>query len=204
MTIGLVLGLIELYSISFESRFFPAMKDVYAVATIFFGLILSIMAIWSYSIHITGGIVVIVVATDAFAYFGGNLLGGKIYKGTRPFPKISPKKTWEGCVAGLLFGLLSALLWTQLVLANPSSTTVWMLICIPPFAIAGDVLESFYKRRAGVKDSNEFVTEVPVLRQIEELLGGSGGHGGYLDRLDALSFVMGLYYLLDIVLGITI
>lgn len=196
MAIGFVLALIELFTTTIESRFFPATKDFVTIGTICISILLSIIAIMHYSIYVTGGIIIVTAATDVFAYLGGNLIGGKITK-SKPFPNISPKKTWEGCAFGLVFGLIAAVIWYGSVFENPSKMTLWLYVWIPLFAVFGDVLESYFKRRAGVKDSNEYVVDVPVLKQIEGLLGGANGHGGYLDRLDALSFVMALFFVTD-------
>ena len=200
MTIGLTLALIELFSIALCSRFFPDAKDATAACTLFFSFTLSIIAVWSFPRDLIGGVVVVAVSTDAFAYFGGKFLGGKfvgLTKNSRPFPYVSPNKTWEGTAIGLICGLIAAILWARLVMRG-SYTLLWHFLWMPFAAVFGDLLESFFKRRSGVKDSNDFLTETPVIRQIEGLLGGKGGHGGYLDRLDSFSFITLLLFLADI------
>jgi CDP-diglyceride synthetase len=64
----------------------------------------------------------------------------------------------------------------------------------------GDITESYFKRRFGVKDSNDFIVQAntPVLKQIEGLLGGRNGHGGFYDRLDSLSLVLAVYTLISL------
>jgi phosphatidate cytidylyltransferase len=107
---------------------------------------------------------VITWAADTFAYFAGRALG------KHPLaPHISPKKTWEGSAASMIGSLLVAYAFSY-----------WIKIPLPHlFAMAvlgniagqmGDLLESAYKRSAGVKDSGGLLP----------------GHGGVLDRIDAL------------------
>ena len=116
----------------------------------------------------------------------------------KPFPHISPNKTWEGTFTGVFLGIVAAVLWTNYVLPTATDSLKMCFLWIPLFAVAGDPLESYFKRRAGVKDANDFLLDKPVIGQIEGLLGGQGGHGGYLDRLDSFSFVLFLLVLVDI------
>lgn len=107
---------------------------------------------------------------DVFAYLTGSRIGK-----TKLIPRVSPGKTWEGTAGGVLGALLSGIacfyifdmlgyaLWQWLVFAAICSV----------FAILGDLVESILKRSLGIKDSG---TILP-------------GHGGFLDRFDALLFV---------------
>ncbi len=107
---------------------------------------------------------VIIWVGDSAAYFVGRALG------RHPMaPVLSPKKTWEGTVASILGALLVAVVFTR-----------WLTVPLPHLLAmaavgniagqAGDLLESAYKRSAGVKDSGSLLP----------------GHGGVLDRIDAL------------------
>jgi len=109
-------------------------------------------------------VLVITWIGDTTAYFVGRAIG------KRPLaPVLSPKKTWEGAIAGLLGALLVAVVFAR-----------WLTVPLPHLlAMAtvgniagqtGDLLESAYKRSAGVKDSGSLLP----------------GHGGVLDRIDAL------------------
>jgi phosphatidate cytidylyltransferase len=105
----------------------------------------------------------IVIASDVMGYFGGRMLGGPKF-----WPRLSPKKTWSGTVAGWvgagLVGLIFAVMYAQpLSLILFSALTAFA-------AQMGDIFESAVKRRAGVKDSSNLIP----------------GHGGLLDRFDAL------------------
>ena len=103
-------------------------------------------------------------AADVGAYVVGSTIGRR-----KIAPRISPGKTWEGTIAGFVMAALVVLLWNRPFAGLP----VWSIVAaifIGPVALAGDLLESWMKRRAGVKDSG---TLLP-------------GHGGILDRIDSL------------------
>ena len=108
-------------------------------------------------------LVIVVVMSDVAGYFAGRMIGGPKF-----WPKVSPKKTWSGTVAGWVGAVLVGL---GFVLAGMAG---WgLLILSPVVAFAGqlgDIAESWIKRRAGVKDSSHLIP----------------GHGGLLDRFDAL------------------
>jgi phosphatidate cytidylyltransferase len=111
-------------------------------------------------------------AADVVAYVAGSTIGRR-----RLAPRISPGKTWEGTIAGFV---ASALVVIAIAVTFGLGRTPLLILAIGlgPAALAGDLLESYVKRRAGVKDSG---TILP-------------GHGGVLDRLDSLvaasTFVM--------------
>ena len=108
-------------------------------------------------------LVAVVVASDVLGYFAGRMLGGPKF-----WPAISPKKTWSGTVAGWIGAALVGLV---VVLATGASWALVPLSALVAFAgQMGDILESWVKRRAGVKDSSSLIP----------------GHGGVLDRFDAL------------------
>ena len=122
---------------------------------------------------------------DIFAYLSGKLLGGKIFKKSRPFPKISKNKTWEGTFLGLLMAISMVAI---LMATRGAFVTDFMYLFCGPLALIGDLFESFLKRKFGVKDSNEILIKNPVLMKLEMLVGGSEGHGGFLDRIDSTAF----------------
>jgi phosphatidate cytidylyltransferase len=108
-------------------------------------------------------LVAVVVASDVMGYFAGRLIGGPKF-----WPAVSPKKTWSGTVAGW-FG--AALVGLVFVLAGQGSWLLVLLSALVAFAgQMGDIAESWVKRRAGVKDASNLIP----------------GHGGVLDRFDAL------------------
>ena len=107
-------------------------------------------------------------ASDIFAYFGGRFFGRR-----RLAPAISPKKTVEGFVIGLVFGAL-AVWWTLYAIEDHVTHVQAAVLGIVVALVApfGDLFESFLKRDLGVKDSGRLL----------------GGHGGVLDRIDAMLF----------------
>ncbi len=122
---------------------------------------------------------------DVFAYLCGKLIGGKIFKKSRPFPHISKNKTWEGTILGLLFAV--GLVAIKMVAANAFATD-WMYLLCGPLALLGDLFESHLKRSFNVKDSNEIVIKNKFFEKLEMCVGGSEGHGGFLDRIDSSVF----------------
>ena len=120
---------------------------------------------------------------DIFAYLCGKMLGGKIIKKSRPFPKVSKNKTWEGTVLGLAISVgLVFILTTALGRAD------YIYLLCGPLALMGDLFESYLKRQFKVKDSNEIVIKNKFFEKLEVLVGGTEGHGGYLDRIDSTAF----------------
>ena len=122
---------------------------------------------------------------DIFAYFFGKAFGGKIFGKSRPFPHISKNKTWEGTI----FGLLTAIGLVAIKMAvGGSFATDWMYLLCGPLALMGDLFESFLKRKFDVKDSNEILIKRKFFKRLELVVGGSEGHGGFLDRIDSTAF----------------
>lgn len=121
-------------------------------------------------------IFIMIWCNDTFAYICGKLLGKhKLYE------KISPKKTIEGFVGGLIFTQIAAFIifkYTNIQASLP----FWMLIGLGISVIGtiGDLVESKYKRQAGVKDSGSIMP----------------GHGGILDRLDSILFAAPFLFLI--------
>ena len=109
---------------------------------------------------------------DSFAMWGGKLIGGP-----RLAPAISPGKTRAGTIAGLVGGVLTAVVYVPLAPLSrpiPIGSAAIMGLAIASVAQVGDLAESLLKREAGVKDSSGLIP----------------GHGGVLDRLDSLYFVL--------------
>ena len=120
------------------------------------------------------GIFILVWVNDTFAYLVGRTLGR-----TKLYPAVSPKKTIEGSVGGLIFALLAAYF---LAGYEPRLTLFQWMILATVLVVAGglgDLLESKFKRLAGVKDSGAILP----------------GHGGIWDRLDSLVFAAPFAYL---------
>ncbi len=118
-----------------------------------------------YNYEILIGYFFVLWANDTGAYLVGREFGK-----TKLFERISPKKTWEGSLGGLFFGLLlgyvNSLIFTGL------DTITWMALAlvIVLFGSLGDLVESLFKRSLGIKDSGKILP----------------GHGGVLDRFDGI------------------
>ena len=120
------------------------------------------------------GIFILIWVNDTFAYLVGRSIGR-----TKLFPSVSPKKTVEGSLGGLIFACVAA----YIMAGYETSLTLfqWILLAIV-LVIAGnlgDLLESKFKRLAKVKDSGAILP----------------GHGGMWDRLDSLIFAAPFAYL---------
>ena len=116
-----------------------------------------------------------VVVSDSAQYYVGRLLGRHLLA-----PRVSPKKTIEGAVGGAVFGTLAMVLGGAYAFPLASRATMAAIgLAIVVLGICGDLFESRLKRDAGVKDSS---TIIP-------------GHGGVLDRIDALLFAAPAFYL---------
>jgi phosphatidate cytidylyltransferase len=103
----------------------------------------------------------IVILTDTGAFFVGRALGGP-----KLAPRFSPKKTWSGLIGGMIAAAISGAIIGKLGGLSPA--TLWLGAPLAVLAQAGDLFESWLKRRAGVKDSGRLLP----------------GHGGFLDRVD--------------------
>lgn len=120
---------------------------------------------------------------DIFAYLCGKMLGGKIIKKSRPFPKVSKNKTWEGTVLGLTISISLVAIFTTVI-----GRFEYIYLLCGPLALLGDLFESYLKRQFKVKDSNEIVIKNKFFEKLELVVGGTEGHGGFLDRIDSTAF----------------
>ena len=114
-------------------------------------------------------VIVCIWVNDTMAYIVGSLIG------KTPFSKISPKKTWEGTIGGIVLAVLVTAVLFPLVYTGQVTGSLALFFGLVALVAAiagtmGDLLESKLKRLAGVKDSGSFMP----------------GHGGFLDRFDSL------------------
>ena len=107
------------------------------------------------------------------------------------FPRVSPAKSWEGLIGGLIFDLAAGYLFYHLswtaglsLTAYPLLDSMLFALTIGIFGTLGDLIESLFKRTLGVKDSGKFLP----------------GHGGILDRFDSLLLAVPVTYLLFVYL----
>ncbi len=127
-------------------------------------------------------VVCVVVATDVAGYIAGRALGGPKF-----WPAISPKKTWSGTVAGWLAAAVMGAIFG--ITLGAGAGLVLLSVVLSVAGQAGDVWESWIKRRVGVKDSSNLIP----------------GHGGVLDRFDAMlgaTLLAGALWLFGLLPGI--
>lgn len=127
-------------------------------------------------------VMLLVWVADIFAYFAGRSLGGRFSRG-KLAPSISPGKSWEGVWGGMAGVVLLAFTWVLIEHQNASGSLyarLWSqhgpfvllvaVIFMSAMSVVGDLVESLVKRSVGAKDSSRLLP----------------GHGGVLDRVDAL------------------
>ena len=120
------------------------------------------------------GLFLIIWVYDSMAYVGGSQFGKH-----KMCVKISPNKSWEGFITGSVFALVTGIL--NAVIFQSLSITGWMVTAalVVAFGTFGDLFESKIKRGLNVKDTGNILP----------------GHGGFLDRLDSLLFVVPVVYI---------
>lgn len=105
---------------------------------------------------------------DSAAYYGGTAFGKH-----KLFPRVSPKKSWEGAILGFIFSIVTMILAYVIILDFLSMLNAFVVgIIIGVVGQIGDLVESLFKRDATVKDSSSLIP----------------GHGGFFDRFDSLLF----------------
>ncbi len=116
----------------------------------------------------------VVWSADSFAYFGGKYFGKRLL-----FETVSPKKTWEGAIAGGLGALLVSLVFARFFLSQYGVVEIGVMsLTMSVASMLGDLCESLMKRAANVKDSGSILP----------------GHGGFLDRFDGVVFALPVMY----------
>ncbi len=112
------------------------------------------------------GIIFLIWSNDTFAYIGGSIFGKH-----KMIERVSPGKTWEGTIIGVLLTFALSFIFEHFCKLN----IPWAVfgITVPILATIGDLVESKLKRESGIKDSGKIMP----------------GHGGVLDRFDSLIFV---------------
>ncbi len=119
--------------------------------------------------------------TDSGAYFIGSKFGRH-----KLWPRVSPRKSWEGLVAGLVVGTISAMLLAPWLIPGLTWRHGLLIgISIGIVALFGDLSESVFKRQVGEKDSSHIIP----------------GHGGFFDRIDSFLFVGPCVYMLALLLS---
>jgi len=126
-----------------------------------------------YNSHYMLGIILLIWSSDVFAYLVGSLIGkNKLYE------RISPGKTWEGSIGAAILTVGCSLIIARVFPELATKHWIVISIIVSVFGTIGDLVESMFKRQAGVKDSGSIMP----------------GHGGILDRFDSLLFVSPFIY----------
>ena len=127
-----------------------------------------------YNPNLIIAILIMIWVNDSFAFLVGKNIGKR-----KLFVSVSPKKTQEGFLGGLVFALIAALIISQF--NNDFTLVNWLIIAtiVSVIGTIGDLVESKFKRQANIKDSGNIMP----------------GHGGILDRLDSLLFAAPFVYL---------
>ena len=126
-------------------------------------------------------IITICIFTDIGGYLFGN-----IFKGPK-LTRISPKKTYSGVFGGFLLSLIAGLIFTNYLfiekkIFNEDLFLLIIILFISMISQIGDLIISFFKRKAKLKDTGKIIP----------------GHGGLLDRIDGMIFVFPIFYLISI------
>ena len=129
----------------------------------------------------------LVWAADTGAYFAGRTFGGKLFGGRKLAPRISPNKTIEGLLGGVVLAVVVALVGAKLIGTNTGAllSVIAVAIVTVLFSVVGDLFESLLKRHINVKDSSNLIP----------------GHGGVLDRVDSVLAALPVFALGKAVLG---
>lgn len=126
-------------------------------------------SIGEYSYGLVLAVFMFIWVNDSFAYLTGSMLGKH-----KLFERISPKKSWEGFIGGVVFSIIAAIVYSHFCDdLMPASWVGFALIAVIAGTF-GDLVESLFKRTLGVKDSGSILP----------------GHGGMLDRIDSLLFAI--------------
>lgn len=122
---------------------------------------------------IVSGMFIMIWVNDTFAYFTGRFFGKR-----KLFERVSPNKTWEGAFGGVIFTLAVGFILGNWIYGK--DVWFWFIaaLIVAPCSIFGDLVESLFKRSRGVKDSGNLLP----------------GHGGVLDRFDAVLLVVPFFY----------
>lgn len=176
----LVFLALPILMLPFLLALFSKKYDFKTIAAFAFGSIayLSLPCAFMVWIHQFGAewlllVFVLIWANDTFAYLTGRLLGKH-----KLFERISPGKTIEGSIGGLIFTLAGIMVFSHYVDWLSLGQAIGLGLIAVVFGTLGDLCESMLKRQAGVKDSGKLIP----------------GHGGILDRFDSVLFAVPFVY----------
>jgi len=149
---------------------------VMVLAPFYIGLPLGTMSwlVASHAPELLGWLIAVIAVSDSFQYFVGSAFGRR-----KLSPVVSPGKTIEGLVGGLVAAMAAGWLVGRWAMpGSPGWTLALLALVLSLFGVAGDLFESLLKRSVGAKDSGAIIP----------------GHGGVLDRVDAYLFAAPAFY----------
>ena len=130
--------------------------------------------LYKYNPHLILGFFIVIWTYDTMAYVTGMMFGKN-----KLFERISPKKSWEGAIGGFAFSIVAAMILSFFFLELTSLQWGIFAVIVSVFGTFGDLTESLLKRSVDIKDSGSILP----------------GHGGILDRFDALFLAIPIVYL---------
>lgn len=167
----------------FPTLFYKREKYQTSDAIYLFGCILflvmfckSLIFLRTDNVYILWYLIFIAIFTDTFAFLIGSVIGHH-----KCSPRISPNKTWEGSIAGTIVGALLATLFYAIKIGNKNILNIIMLSIL--LSIAGQLGDLFFSKVKRENDIKDFSHLIP-------------GHGGILDRIDSLIFIVLAYMVL--------
>lgn len=137
--------------------------------------------------YIVGYLVILCALVDTAGFTVGKALGKKAHK-VSMLKKISPNKSWEGYIGGIVFSIVGGIGFYNLMKDLLPELALWFAFIAWIPAIIGDLYESYIKRHLSIKDSGDAAGKsgAKIIRALEKPI---RSHGGYLDRIDSFIFV---------------
>ncbi|MCX7984672.1 MAG: phosphatidate cytidylyltransferase [Bacteroidetes bacterium] len=172
---GMMIVSLSFGTLIFTRELFPSGFPVYKFFSTAFPSDEQLLQIDRWGGYTVAAVFVSIWMCDTAAYFGGSRFGKH-----KLFERVSPKKSWEGALLGFIFAVITMVSAKALFLEYLSTIHAVILgVLIGIFGQIGDLIESRFKRDAGVKDSSSLLP----------------GHGGVYDRFDSLVFISPIVYL---------
>ncbi len=186
-----VLPLIFIYSIFIYELYFGKLNDTFlnlsvfslALVYVIIPILCSVLIAFSknhYEPMKIFGIIILIWTSDTMQYFSGKFFGKH-----KLIEHISPKKTIEGVIGGLIFTIIASIALSKFI--NNYTMIQWMsmAVIVVLMGITGDLVESMFKRKANLKDSGNIIP----------------GHGGILDRFDSYLLIMPFAFIFDFIIN---
>lgn len=184
-----VIASAEMYSALLRN--YTQISDLLCTSEVFLLVFSLVFVAFLFNNYQIGYIIILCALVDTGGYAAGNIAGKKAHR-VAFLKDISPKKSWEGYVAGIALSIgLGIAFYLLMRDVLPTNAFYFSFIAWLP-AIFGDLCESKIKRTLGIKDSGEVLlnSKFTPFRLLELPL---ASHGGYLDRIDSFSFTIFAY-----------